>query len=328
MSWLTKIKQISLEDTIFDSKFHPSKPNILVCVTVSGDLFILDTDNASNPIAVELNNVHSGAPIRKVAFTDDHNIITAARTLKVTDFNTGKVIRKIKPDQPRSKIFSLLVIDHWLVCAGDDEGRFRAWDYRVDRGTFMDLKKSEDHISDLDIDSQKRIVVASSGEGTLTAFNIRSRRMEEPQSELFDAGFQCVRYYEDRGKVLVGAEDSAINIFNIGQWGNISDRFPVKTRLPSRKMAGNVIDSMELIGDDKYVVLGCSDGHLRLLSILPNKVIASVSDHQTSIESLTVNKNTKVIASTDCSTVHLHQFEEQNEPEKATTSSSSFFSEL
>ncbi|XP_015782853.1 WD repeat-containing protein 55 homolog [Tetranychus urticae] len=328
MGWLTKIKQIPLADVIFDSKFHPTKSNILVCATVSGDLFILDTDNNTNPIAVELNDHHSGSPIRKIAFTDDHNIITAAKTLKVTDFNTGKVIRKIKPDEPRSKIFSLLVIDHWLVCAGDDEGRFRAWDYRVDRGTFMDLKQCEDHISDLDIDSQRKIVVASSGEGTLTAFNIRSRRMEEPQSELFDAGFQCVRYYEHRGKVLVGAEDSAINIFNIGQWGNISDRFPIKTRLPSRKMAGNTIDSMELIADDKYVVLGCSDGYLRLLTVLPNKVIATAGDHQTGIESLTVNKNTNVIASTDHSTIHLHQFEEQKEPEKPSTSSSNFFSEL
>ena len=150
--------------------------------------------------------------------------------------------------------------------------------------------------------------------------------MEEPQSELFDAGFQCVRYFEHRGKVLVGAEDSAINIFNIGQWGNISDRFPIKTRLPSRKSAGNCIDCMELISDDqedKYVVLGCSDGHLRLLNVLPNKVIAQVNDHVTSIESLCVNNNTKVIASTDGPTIYLHQFERQKETDKSSSSSSS-----
>jgi len=88
------------------------------------------------------------------------------------DLNVGKFVRKITKEN--SKIYSLLVIDQYLLCCGDDTGRFRVWDYRVDRGTAMDLKECDDYISDLDIDSNKRIVVAASGEGTLTAFNIRS----------------------------------------------------------------------------------------------------------------------------------------------------------
>ena len=98
-------------------------------------------------------------------------MVTASKTIKLFDLNAEKFVRTINNNN--SKIFSLLVIDHYLLCCGNDDGRFRVWDYRVDRGTAMDLKECDDYISDLDIDSNKRIVVASSGEGTLTAFNIR-----------------------------------------------------------------------------------------------------------------------------------------------------------
>ena len=122
-------------------------------------------------------------------------MLSAAKTIKVTDLNTQKVTRKI--DNDKKKIYSLLVADDYLVCAGDDEGNFKVWDYRVDRPIHLSLRECDGYISDLDIDSSQRLVVASSGEGTLTAFNLRARRMEEPQSELFDAGFQCVRFAEE-----------------------------------------------------------------------------------------------------------------------------------
>lgn len=97
-------------------------------------------------------------------------MVTCAKSIKIFDLNHSQLTNTLKGDM--GKIYSLLVIDHFLICAGDDEGRFKVWDYRMNGNCIMDLKECDDYISDLDVNSRK-IVVASSGEGTLSAFNIR-----------------------------------------------------------------------------------------------------------------------------------------------------------
>ena len=139
-------------------------------------------------------------------------MFSISKSIKITDVQTQKMIRKIS--NGKKKIYSLLVADDYLVCIGDDDGDFKCWDYRMERPIHMSLNECDNYISDLDIDSNKQLVFATSGEGTLSAFNIRARRLEPPQSELFDAGFQTVRYLEEKNKVIVGCEDGVINIFN------------------------------------------------------------------------------------------------------------------
>ena len=48
------------------------------------------------------------------------------------------------------------------------------WDYRA-RKEVMSVKQCEDYISDLIVDDDQRYLVASSGEGTITSFSLRSR---------------------------------------------------------------------------------------------------------------------------------------------------------
>ncbi|XP_074593806.1 WD repeat-containing protein 55-like isoform X2 [Brevipalpus obovatus] len=135
-------------------------------------MMILDSSNTSKPVSLHLSKHHKGSSIRRIAFTaNDHNLVTAAKTIKIFDLNHGKVLRKISAGT--SKIHALSVIDQYLLCAGDDEGCFRVWDYRENRGCLMEIKECDDYISDLDVDSDRKIVVASSGEGTLSAFNVR-----------------------------------------------------------------------------------------------------------------------------------------------------------
>lgn len=189
-------------------------------ITFSIDLYSsYDGSREQATPVLSLEKHHKGTAIRKVRFANEKTLVTAAKTVKLYDLDGGKLIRKI--DNDGVKIYSLLIVDNFLLCTGDDEGRFKLWDYRVKRGVAMELKESEDYISDLDMDSAKRIVLGTSGEGTLSAFNVRAKRLEPPQSELFDAGFLSVKFLESRKKVLVGSEDGALNIFNIGEWGNI-----------------------------------------------------------------------------------------------------------
>lgn len=216
------------------------------------------------------------------------------------------MIRKI--DNGGAKIYSILVADDYLLCTGDDEGCFKVWDYRVKRAVAMELKECEGYISDLDIDAAKRIVIATSGEGTLSAFNIRAKRLEPPQSELFDAGFQSVRFLEARNKVVVGAEDGALNIFNVSEWGNISDRFPLYGNT-GRNKGFCSLDCIEVIAES-IIAVGATDGILRAVNILPNRVLQNITTHDTPIETLAVQSLSKTIASSDANTIKLISYEE------------------
>lgn len=260
-------------------------------------------------------------------------MFTAAKTVKVHDLEAGKTIRKLQAGASTddARIYSMCVIDKYLLATGDDAGAFHLWDYRSNRGPAMELKEFDDYVSDLDVQSDKRLVLASSGEGTIAAFNVRAKRLEPPQSELFDAGFNCIRSLDGRNKVLAGSDDGVISIFNRDQLGNISDRFPIDSNMS--------IERMEVLADS-LVAIGCSDGKTQLLRILPNKVLADMFVHPTPVESLSVQRSTNTVAAVDCNIIKVAHFEEQeakdsdssdddsdaeSEPEKA---KDTFFSDL
>lgn len=266
--------------------------------------FRVNFENVEKPELVsKFRKHHRGTPIRRLRF-QGNQMITAAKTVKITDLETEKVIRTIAND--KVKIYSLLIADEYLLCVGDDKGYFKVWDYRTERPVHMELLQCEEYISDLDIDSDCRIVLATSGEGTLTAFNIRARRMEEPQSELFESGFQCVRFVAEKSKIAVGCEDGVINIFNHNEWGNISDRYPIKEN--STGLCS--IDRMECLDEDHSAfVIGCSDGSLEAFSLFPHQKFQPLSAFENGIESLDVNQITKKVVATTDNVVQLFNYD-------------------
>ncbi|OTF76204.1 WD repeat-containing protein 55-like protein, partial [Euroglyphus maynei] len=219
-------------------------------------------------------------------------MFSISKSIKITDLNEGKFLRKIS--NGTKKIYSLLVVDDYLVCIGDDDGNFKCWDYRVERPVHMSVNECDNYISDLAVDPNKQLIFATSGEGTLSAFNIRSRRLEPPQSELFDAGFQSVRYLEEKNKIIVGCEDGVINIFNNNnEWGNISDRYPIR----QNNSGQSSIDCMEIIDDEQNIIaFGTSDGTIEIISLFPHKHHETLMENsETGIECIDVNQITRQI---------------------------------
>jgi len=302
-------------DALFDLRFHPTKPNLLAAATIDGDVIFYDIEKEQNSkndhIIARFNQLHKGNSVRRVRFgcpAADHLMISAAKTIKITDMNTCQTLRKIENGY---RIYSLLVIDEYLIAIGDDEGQFKVWDYRCDRGVHMSLKECDGYIADLDVTSDKRHVMAASGEGTLTVFNVRSRKMVEPQSELFDAGFQSVSVLNAKKKVVCGAEDGALNIFNFEEYGAIYDRYPLR---PSavRGRGTCSIDCMEVIDDDEdaaVLVVGSSDRKLRLVSIHPNTTLSNICTFPSPIECLDVNRETNLIAASDDHIIRLIKYD-------------------
>lgn len=297
---------------IFDSHFHPDKEGILAVGTIDGDVHVLRTDTKDDPFLITLSRHHKGSSIRQVEFSigDSGNLLlSAAKTVKIYDLDSCKTIRKIDNSKNKTSIYSMRVIDNFLLATGDDEGYFRLWDYRVNRGSAMELHACTDYISDMDILPDNRTIVTTSGEGTLTAYNIRSKKMVH-QSELFDSGLNTVRVLPSKGKVIVGCEDGAINIFNIGEWGNLSDRFPLEM---TRKSS---VDKLEVLGHGTMIAVGTGYGETKIVSLFPHKCHQTLFQHDCSVESLSVQESTNSIASIDTNVIHLAEFKDVSEDEE------------
>lgn len=260
--------------------------------------------NASkgSEVILNLDKHHGGRGVRKLDFLTPEKLVTVAKTVKIYDLNTAQFIRKLE-NKENTKIYSLKAIDQNVFFTGDDVGTLKMFDLRTSDKPLMDVKEHEDYLSDMDIDYSNKILLTTSGDGHLSAFNIKTKKLIL-QSEPFDSGFQSVRYLGHRNKVIVGAEDGALNIFNVGEWGNISDRFPLDT---SKRSYGNCsVDGLQIV-NERLVIASSSDGKIRLVQMFPNKILHTVRDHKNSIESLDFNSKLNLVISTESDNVFVHK---------------------
>lgn len=244
----------------------------------------------SGDIKKTVKRHHKGSSIRKVRFDQAGNAVTIAKTVKVYDLASEKTIHTLKRDDDKTSTFySVLPLAHELVCAGDDDGHLVAWDTRTPEKPVFSAHDCEQYISDMDGRHEgRRLLVCTSGEGTLTAYDMRAHKMIEPQSELFETGFQCVRLVESTKKVVIGGEDGAVYVFNQNEWGHTSGKFAFGDDLQNRGKCS--IDCMDMLSDECEFLLGCSDGKLRSIGLWPHRIFNELTVcKRASIEAIHVN---------------------------------------
>jgi WD40 repeat protein len=90
-------------------------------------------------------------------------------------------------------------------------------------------------------------------------------------------------------KVVCGTTEGVLGVFSFGTWGDVSDRFP--------GFAGP-LDALAKVDEDT-VLVGCSDGYIRLVSIHPDKVWGIVGDNHEGfpIEKILFNADRQYIGS-------------------------------
>lgn len=208
------------------------------------------------------------------------------------DLLANKTLHTLKRnDEARTQFYSVHPFGANLVSAGDDDGGIFVYDTRTPEKPVFTAHDCEQYISDIDgrFDA-RRMMVCTSGEGTLTAYDLRANKMLEPQSELFDAGFQCVKLLEANKKVVIGGEDGAVYVFNQNEWAHTSGKFAISSDLSNRGKCS--IDCLDILPDNSTFVVGCSDGRMRSLTLWPHQVLGeAVVCRKSALESLHVNPN-------------------------------------
>lgn len=202
-------------------------------------------------------------------------MITIAKTVKVHDLDATATIHTLKRnDDQKTTFYSVTLLSNNIICAGDDNGKVFVWDTRTPEKPIFSSCDCEQYISGIDGRYEgRRIFVCSSGEGTLTAYDLRANKMIEPQSELFEAGFQCVKMVDANRKVVVGGEDGAIYVFNQGEWAHTSGKFSFTD--DPRNSGKSSIEGIDVLPDNSTFLTASSDGRLRALSLWPHKVVGS-----------------------------------------------------
>lgn len=167
--------EIKIDDYVVDLSFHPEE-NLLAAATMSGDAFIYKYSCDENELVNTLE-LHVKA-IRDIEFSIDGKILYSTskdRSILLTDVQTGKFVRNYEHahEQPVSKMY---VLDENLITTGDDDGTVKLWDTRdKNNQPIFSLKEVDDYITSFLTNSAKKILLATSGDGYLTAINIGSR---------------------------------------------------------------------------------------------------------------------------------------------------------
>ncbi|CAJ1048296.1 WD repeat-containing protein 55 [Xyrichtys novacula] len=261
-------QDIRLEAIANTVDLHPTR-DLLVFGDIDGDVYAYSYSCTEGENKELWSSGHHMKSCRQVRFSADGlKVYTVSRdkAVHLLDAERGQLVTRIRGAH-EAPINSLLLVDENILATGDDRGTLKVWDMR--KGTaIMDLKHHEDYISDITVDQAKRILLTTSGDGTMGVFNIKRRRFEL-LSESQSGDLTSVAIMKRGKKVVCGSSEGTIYIFNWNGFGATSDRFAIKA------------ESVECIVPvtDNIMCTAAMDGYIRAVNLLPNRVIGCIGQH-------------------------------------------------
>ncbi|XP_006998563.2 WD repeat-containing protein 55 [Peromyscus maniculatus bairdii] len=261
-------EDIVLEAPASGLAFHPTR-DLLAAGDVDGDVFVFSYSCQEGETKEVWSSGHHLKSCRAVVFSEDgQKLVTVSKdkAIHVLDVEQGQLERRISKAHS-APINSLLLVDENVLVTGDDTGGIRLWDQRKE-GPLMDMRQHEEYIADMALDPAKKLLLTASGDGCLGVFNIKRRRLEllsEPQS----GDLTSVTLMKYGKKVACGSSEGTIYLFNWNGFGATSDRFALRAES---------IDCMVPVTEN-LLCTGSTDGIIRAVNILPNRVVGTVGQH-------------------------------------------------
>ncbi|MCO5563554.1 hypothetical protein L7F22_017199 [Adiantum nelumboides] len=218
---------------------------------------------------------------------DGHYVLTASPDCSIlaTNIETGQSVARLTSAH-RSPINRLINLTECTIASGDDDGTIKVWDTRQNK-CCNSFSPHEDYISDLEFASSTSQLLGVSGDGTLSVCNLRSNKVEA-HSEFSEDELLSVVLVKDGRKVVCGSQEGVLLLYSWPYFKDCSDRF-----VGHPKSVESILKF-----DEDTVMTGSSDGLIRLISILPNKMIGVIGEHADfPIERLALCSNRKVLGS-------------------------------
>ncbi|GMI46355.1 hypothetical protein TrCOL_g388 [Triparma columacea] len=324
------LHEIDLSGQPFTLSFHPTRP-LLACGLITGDIEIHNLPSSSPPslaspstsssssfsspidgtLVLMLRPFQSGASVRAVQFhptiptllfmaSAGGEVAIYDLTLKTTTkfFATSLDPTTGLPVGLNCLTFSLY--SPHMMWTGDDSGTVRVFDVRTPTtgGTTSHISSpvwaGDTHTDFVSCFVQgngrePHAIVSAGGDGRVCVYDQRNpgspfvKKSDDQEDEML-SGLSM----KSGRKLVCGSQGGVLNIWTWGTWGDVSDRFPGHP---------DSIDAMIKV-DESTLVTGSSDGLLRVCSILPDKFIGVLGDHDGfPVEELEVNANKTLLGS-------------------------------
>eukprot|EP01023_Acetabularia_acetabulum_P022533 TRINITY_DN22168_c0_g1_i1.p1 TRINITY_DN22168_c0_g1~~TRINITY_DN22168_c0_g1_i1.p1 ORF type:complete len:371 (-),score=72.51 TRINITY_DN22168_c0_g1_i1:41-1153(-) len=286
-----------------DFKFHCENDNLLVS-TISGHLGLYKLQQGGGKrkyenmtdekeFASELWRMRvSKNSCRGVSFdgTGDLAITVSKGDIMTVDVQTGKALSKMS-DGHESDINKVLAITESAFIAADDGGTMKIWDTRMTHSVYS-FQHHQDAVSDVVLHDKEDCLIAVSEDGTMSVTDMKKLKLRA-QSEGDEAELLSVTTAREGDKVVCGSSEGVLGIFSWGYFDDVSDRYPGHKEQ---------IDCIQKV-DESLIITGCADGKIRLLRLLPNKLICEVGEHKYPVECMSLSTSQKYLASSTHSPV-------------------------
>merc|ERR1712071_108214 len=232
---------------------------------------------------------HHKKSVRALTFNKSGALLFSAsrdKSIVMTDTATMTVTQTYAKAH-NAPIYSMYCMDNNIWATGDDDGAVKVWDKRrANLKPVFEYKEIDEFVSCMTTDAHARLLLCTSGEGTLTAFNTRAKKMEG-QSEVYPSEMNCVGLIKNETKVLAGLGNGMMYIFDWKAFGYHSDAFG------DHPSAINCLMPIT----ESYAITGCDDGKLRAISLFPHRFLGVVGSHRFAVEHLDISHCGQYVAS-------------------------------
>lgn len=289
-----KPEDIECGEQVFDIAFHP-RDRFIAAGLIDGTVKLYNynvlDENGGNREVLSLN--HHQKACRGLQFNEAGDrlfTISSDKSLQIID-GTGNVILNIEDahDEAINKCFGLYELGPDIITTGDDSGCVKIWDTRLAMNTkaaVMSWQIHQDYIAGFAYSHDKQTLLSCSGDATLGVYDIRNNTTaisDDQESEI-----TSLEIIKGGKKVVCGTQDGVVLIFSWGKWGDCTDRFPGHPE---------GIETFLKI-DESTIMTGSTDGLIRVVEILPNKVLGIVGDHDNfPVECIRASGDRKYLAS-------------------------------
>ncbi|KAG9451381.1 hypothetical protein H6P81_011346 [Aristolochia fimbriata] len=278
--------EVNLGKIPFDLDFHPSS-SLVAAGLITGNLHLYRYAEESPPQRLLNVNAHDES-CRAVRFVDSGRIIATASpdcSILATDVETGNTIARLE-DAHGAALSRLINLTETTFCSGDDDGCIKVWDTRQ-RTCCNTFNAHEEYVSDMWFVSNSMQLLGTSGDGTVSVCNLRKNKVQS-RSEFSEDELLSIVVMKNGRKVVCGTQTGALFLYSWGYFKDWSDSF----RGPSTS-----IDALLKLDEDT-LISGSEDGVIRLMGILPNRIIQPIAEHsEYPVERLAFSHDRKYLGS-------------------------------
>lgn len=274
----------------FDLAFHPTA-NLLAVAAITGHVQLHKYgDPGSGEAAVAqlwISNAHSES-CRAVRFVQGGEFVLTAsadKSILATNVETGQAMARLA-DAHGEAINRLVNCGENTVASGDDGGTVKVWDTRQNK-CCNSFSAHQDFVADMEFLPGSHQLLAASGDGTLSICNLRRNRIDS-KTEFAEDELLSVVVCKNGQKVICGSQDGVLLLYTWGAMADCSDRFLGHP---------NSVDAMLKVDEDTLLT-GSSDGIIRIVTILPNKMIGVIGEHADfPVERLAFSRDRNILGS-------------------------------